>query len=389
MKTKLHLLTVLAAACGLSLASAQDERPPAPPRSGDETRPPAPARPLLRPAAFLGIATSPLPPVLTAQLGLPDGFGLVVDEVVPDSPAGKAGVQRFDVLRQFNDQYLVDPNQLATLVRAQAKDAEVSLILLRKGQEQKVTVKISERPMPVGLHFPAPTGEIREQLERLKGDADDKARKVREQMREFQDRMKEHEERLKKGQARPEGELPKPPELRPSVEPGDRPDGARPERRLEQRRALTANTANAKVLMKDDSGEIEVTSSDGRRKLVAKNAKGEVVFDGPIDTPGQINALPEDLRKKVETIEVRTKIEPNDPGDMFVSAYTKIKSAEKLAAKGSMPEAIRAYKEAEDILKTIREQYPRWQEQIVEHRKRSVADALEKLAPQSEAPRKP
>lgn len=54
-----------------------------------------------------------------------------------------------------------------------------------------------------------------------------------------------------------------------------------------------------------------------------------------------------------------------------------------------MPEAIRAYKEAEDILKTIREQYPRWQEQIVEHRKRSVADALEKLAPQSEAPRKP
>ena len=318
MKTKLRILIAIAAACGLSFASAEDERPASPPRGADETRASAPARPTLRPAAFLGVATSPLPPVLTAQLGLPDGFGLVVDEVVPDSPAGKAGVQRFDVLRQFNDQYLVDPNQLATLVRAQGKDAEVSLTLLRKGQERKVTVKIAERPMPLGLHFPAPVGEIREHLERLKEDAGDQTRKLREQMREFQDRMKQYEERLKKWQARPEGDLPKPPELQPPREPADRPPeirpgGAGPERRGEQRSSVTAGTATAKAVMKDDSGEIEVSSSDGRRKLVAKNAQGEVIFDGPIDTPEQMRALPEELRKKVESIDVRTKTEPDAP----------------------------------------------------------------------------
>ena len=320
MKTNLHLLTAIAAAIGTTLAVAEDESRPLrgtpsfPAGNPPHTRSTSP----LRPAAFLGVATSPLPPVLTAQLGLPDGFGLVVDEVLPESPADKAGVLRFDVLRQFNDQNLVDPNQLSTLVRAQARDAEVSLTLLRKGQEQKVTVKIAERPMPVRMQFPAPVGEIREQIDRLKEEFGDKARKLQERTRDFQDRMKEHQERLKIWQANPIGEMPKPPVLNLPVEPADilrevRPGGAAQVRVLEPNGTVTYNTANAKVLMKDDSGEIEVSSSDGRRKLVAKNAKGEVIFDGPIDTPEQIKALPEDLRKKVETIEVRTKIEPGTP----------------------------------------------------------------------------
>ena len=56
------------------------------------------------------------------------------------------------------------------------------------------------------------------------------------------------------------------------------------------------------------SGEIEITSNNGKRSLVAKNTKGETIFDGPIDTEEQRKALPEDLRKKIESIEVQTKV---------------------------------------------------------------------------------
>ena len=313
MKTKLRLLTALAAALGSALATAEDERRPEPPpqvRRPDAPRSPDRPAPMLRPAAFLGLATSPVPPVLAAQLGLPEGFGLVVEEVMPDSPAGKAGVQRFDVLRLFNDQQLVDPGQLATLVRAQEKDADVTLTLLRKGQEQKLGMKIVERPMPAQRPFPGPTGEMKEQLDRLKEGVGDGTRRLQEQARDFEKRLREYQERLKNWRGGPGAEMPKPPEFQPSVEPGDvRPGGAAPGRRLESR----STTANAKVLMKDDSGEIEVTSTDGRRHLIAKNAKGETVFDGPIDTPEQVRALPEDLRKKVEAIEVRTKVETTAP----------------------------------------------------------------------------
>ena len=41
-------------------------------------------------ATFLGVETSPVSPTLTAQLGLQEGAGLVVNHVVPDSPAAAA-----------------------------------------------------------------------------------------------------------------------------------------------------------------------------------------------------------------------------------------------------------------------------------------------------------
>ena len=300
MKPKLHLLTALAALGG-TLATAEDERRPDATRSPDQ-----PAR-MTRPAAFLGVATSPVPPALAAQLGLPEGFGLVVDEVLPDSPAGQAGVQRFDVLRLFNDQQLVDPGQLATLVRGLGKDADVTLTLLRKGREQKLSMKIVESPRPARRPFPGPTGEMKEHLERLKEGVGDRTRRLQEQARDFEKRLREYQERLKNWQDKPGAEMPKPPEFHPSAEPEDIPREVRPSG------SVTSSTASAKVLMKDDSGEIEVTSTDGRRHLLAKNAKGETIFDGPIDTPEQLKALPEDLRKKVEAIEVRTKVETTAP----------------------------------------------------------------------------
>jgi C-terminal processing protease CtpA/Prc len=85
---------------------------------------------------------------LAAQLGLSDGFGLLVDEVLPESPAQTAGVQRYDVLKQLNDQQLAEPSQLAALVRRLGKDADASLTVIRKGQEQKLSIKVGEKAAP-------------------------------------------------------------------------------------------------------------------------------------------------------------------------------------------------------------------------------------------------
>ena len=37
--------------------------------------------------AYLGVATAPLPPVVAAQVGLPEGVGLIVAQVAPDGVA--------------------------------------------------------------------------------------------------------------------------------------------------------------------------------------------------------------------------------------------------------------------------------------------------------------
>src|SRR5205814_677084 len=74
--------------------------------------------------------------------------GLVVDYVVPDGPAAAAGVQQNDVIKMLNDQILTDPGQLSKLVRSYSEGTNVTLTLLRKGQEQKVTVKLAKKEVP-------------------------------------------------------------------------------------------------------------------------------------------------------------------------------------------------------------------------------------------------
>ncbi|MDR3405299.1 MAG: PDZ domain-containing protein [Chthoniobacter sp.] len=375
MKTAPQFLLTAALALGTSLAVAQDDQkpaPPAPPPAPDAANPQTPPPPPTpghdgrhhggprppedgrhgdapfhsegdgrpdgwrrppgwqappipsKPTPYIGVITTPPPAVLSAQLGLAEGFGLVVSDVLPDSPAAKAGVQRYDVLTKFNDQQLVDSGQFSTLVRALKKDTEASLTFLRKAQEQKVTVKIDERLLPERRSFPFPggfpkNGDARE----MPGDFETARNQVRDRMRSYGEKMHDYQERMKAWQQNPSAEAPQPPEpptldATSGIQPEDilrevRPGGAAQIHLLRPDGAVTYNMANAKLFLKDDAGEVEMTMNDGKRSLVARNAQGETVFDGPIDTEEQRKALPEDVRKKLEMIEVQRKLAATAP----------------------------------------------------------------------------
>ena len=162
------------------------QTPPAPPQPPQPPRPPHPPgmpdhhekRPKV-PVTYLGVDTSQVPTVVSDQLGLAKGFGLVVDYVEPNSPAATAGVQQNDILKMLNDQILVEPNQLRKLLQTFPEGTEVTLTVLRKGQEQKLTAKLARKDVPQrrsafpgGNHdghwdFDA-TGDLGEQMQNLK-----------------------------------------------------------------------------------------------------------------------------------------------------------------------------------------------------------------------------
>lgn len=97
--------------------------------------------------AWLGLGASSPEAVVRKQLKLPAGTGLVVDTVVPDSPAGKAGLQKYDVLTKLDDQLLVNVQQLSVLVRAHKPGDDVKLTLVREGQLTTVTAKLVEKDL--------------------------------------------------------------------------------------------------------------------------------------------------------------------------------------------------------------------------------------------------
>lgn len=253
-------LALLAALLAHGSALAQGPRPPVPPAPPRPPLPPAPpAAAPHEPVTFLGLTATPAPQALTEQLGLPSGFGLVVESVVPDSPAAAAGVQPYDLLQMLNDQKLTGSEQLAALVRSFPEGATVSLTLLRKGQEQKLTAKL-------GKHAAAGPG----------------GRGPREG-RFWTDFMpRDLFGAGEGGRAR----------NRVIFRPGEG-HGAR---------GGAMNLRDAHLILKDETGEVEVESKGGKREVTARRPDGSVIYSGPVETEEDRRKLPEDALKKLDRL---------------------------------------------------------------------------------------
>src|SRR5436853_2712123 len=179
---KIKLITIIATVAFLPIAGFA-QTPPAPPQPPAPGHPPGPPGSHEKapkvPAIFLGVETSQVPDVVSEQLGLVKGLGLVVEYVVPDSPAASAGIQQNDIRKMLNDQILIEPSQLRKLLPTFSEGTEVTLTILRKGQEQKITVKLAKKEMPQ-RHSMMPgenhdwdwdfdeTGDLGEQMQELK-----------------------------------------------------------------------------------------------------------------------------------------------------------------------------------------------------------------------------
>ncbi|HQU44657.1 MAG TPA: PDZ domain-containing protein [Pirellulales bacterium] len=119
--------------------SAQPFAPSALAAEGDEQ-----ARPE-RGDYWIGVRCVEVPELLQAQLDLPEGQGVLIDEVVADSPAQKAGLKTFDVIFAVNGHPVADPQSLAAAV-GRAGDEEVKIDYLRAGRKQTLSVKPAPRP---------------------------------------------------------------------------------------------------------------------------------------------------------------------------------------------------------------------------------------------------
>lgn len=96
------------------------------------------------PVTYLGVLVAPIEPVVSAQLGLQKGIGLTVNHVAEDSPAEKAGLEKFDILKLLNDQILINPRQFQVLVRSKEEGDKIMLTILRKGSELKLEVTLGK-----------------------------------------------------------------------------------------------------------------------------------------------------------------------------------------------------------------------------------------------------
>jgi serine protease Do len=278
--------------------------PPSPPGMQPPPSPPGiPMRPGHRdrrpkvPVTFLGVETSQVPSVVSDQLGLAKGFGLVVDYVVPNSPAATAGIQQNDILKMLNDQILIEPSQLRKLLQTFSEGADVTLTLLRKGQEQKLTVKLTKKEVPQRHSWNHgdkhewqwdldEVGDLGAQMEEMK-------KQLREQLgvaqrgviRETVLKAREAARRARDDARRAAREI--------RILSND--NGAL--------RASRIDLGQAQVVFSDDKGEMKLETVDGKKILTAKGPQGNLLFSGPVETKEDLDKVPAEVRQRYEQLQ--------------------------------------------------------------------------------------
>lgn len=83
---------------------------------------------------------------LLKRLGLTEAMGVLIGQVVPNSPAGRVGLRDYDVLTEFDGKPLRSRHELFFRVAEVAPGAAVRLKFKRGGKEQGAEVVLGERP---------------------------------------------------------------------------------------------------------------------------------------------------------------------------------------------------------------------------------------------------
>ena len=95
-------------------------------------------------AGFLGVQIQDLSDQLSDYFKVKDGKGVLVSEVVEDSPAKKAGLKAGDIITMVDDENIENASDLTTTIRNYEPESKVSVSVIRNGTKKKLEATLGE-----------------------------------------------------------------------------------------------------------------------------------------------------------------------------------------------------------------------------------------------------
>jgi serine protease Do len=98
------------------------------------------------PRGWLGVQMQDLNEGLAQQLNLSEIRGVLIADLVEGAPAEKAGLQKGDVIVEWNGKRVSDANDLVFLVAGTKVGTAVKVVIFRDGSKLEKSVNVGERP---------------------------------------------------------------------------------------------------------------------------------------------------------------------------------------------------------------------------------------------------
>jgi serine protease Do len=95
---------------------------------------------------WLGVTIQDLTPELSKHFDIKAEKGVLISDVVEDSPAEKAGIKRGDLIIKYDGREVKNTYNLRNMAASTAPGSSVEVVILRNGKEKTLTVKIGELP---------------------------------------------------------------------------------------------------------------------------------------------------------------------------------------------------------------------------------------------------
>jgi len=96
--------------------------------------------------SWLGVYIQEVTPEIAEQFDLTEAKGVLVGDVIEDSPAEEAGIKRGDIIVKVNDEEVNSPEELQDKIRSIEIGEKANIEVVRDGKEISFVVKIGEMP---------------------------------------------------------------------------------------------------------------------------------------------------------------------------------------------------------------------------------------------------
>jgi serine protease Do len=100
---------------------------------------------------YLGVRIRDLDDEVAQKLGIAKGTGVIVNELYPNTPASRGGLQAGDVITKIGDKTIADGRTLQEIVAGSPLNQPVPFEIVRDGKRMTVSVTIEEQPQQFGL----------------------------------------------------------------------------------------------------------------------------------------------------------------------------------------------------------------------------------------------